>query len=380
MRPSEREPESRTLPPIWLSVVVAVFFGGLVALRMDPGVLEPALDGGNDFLAFYAGAKLGGTPDLYNPEKAREIQLGSAGMVAKGLSFVRLPYFALFLKPLGMLPYKTAYLVWQIANVAALVGFLALWKATPPKLTVALACCLAPALVSCLINGQDVFFLLLWIGLAARLLALNRPVAAGLVLSLCLQKYHLFALAPLWIVGQRRWRAGVGVCAGAAGLLALSFVGAGWSWPVEYLRVLSAPAIHPGVEVMPNIHGLASMDGFPFGFEVLLVALVAAAVWYVCRHGSEDYAMCATLAGGLLVSWHAYPADASLLIPAAAILLHKSSCRPTRILTFICVFPMTHVLFKRGVFPFDHVLHLSMLGMIAAMLIEVRRFRNPPTR
>jgi hypothetical protein len=157
MRPSDHAPEARTLPPIWLSVVVAVFFDGLAALRMDPGVLDQALRGGNDFLALYAGARLGRTPGFYNPERVREAQIKSAGMVGESLLFTRLPYCALFLKPLGMLPYKTAYWVWQIASVAALAGFLALWKATPPKLTEAFACCLAPALVSCPINGQDVF-------------------------------------------------------------------------------------------------------------------------------------------------------------------------------------------------------------------------------
>ena len=132
---------------------------------------------------------------------------------------------------------QAAYWIWQAASLAALAGFVTLWTLTPRRLTMAVTCSLAPALISCLINGQDVFFLLLWIGLAARLLCSDRPIAAGLVLSLCLQKYNLFALAPLWIIGQRRWRVGAGLAAGVAGLLAVSFAVAGRSWPLEYFKV-----------------------------------------------------------------------------------------------------------------------------------------------
>ena len=127
--------------------------------------------GANDFLSFYAGARLVGTPDLYNGEvhghravvvqvqrpdvegAARQVHpAGSAGNNAhrgseqlsdsgppgrksrtgqarKGipsdtLPFTRPPYYAVMLWPLGRLPYFPAYVIWQVLNVAALAGFI----------------------------------------------------------------------------------------------------------------------------------------------------------------------------------------------------------------------------------------------------------------
>jgi hypothetical protein len=72
-------------------------------------------------------------------------------------------------------------------------------------------------------NAQDVTFLLLWAALAVVLVRGGADFAAGLVLALCAQKFHLLVFLPVLIVAARRWRLGAGLVAGSAVLLALSF-------------------------------------------------------------------------------------------------------------------------------------------------------------
>ena len=142
------------------------------------------------------------------------------------------------------------------------------------------------------------------------------PFAAGLILSLCCIKYHLFALLPLLIAGRREWRFGSGVAGGGIVLVAVSFAVAGARWPIQYLNVISSSAIAPHEETMPNLHRL--LLGVPHRavFEVMLSLAVACLVWFIIRNSNFEYGMAAILVGGVLVSYHAYLDDCVLLIPA----------------------------------------------------------------
>ncbi len=272
------------------------------------------IHGANDFLMFYAGARLAGTPDLYgNPERVWQVQEETAGMANRALQFTRLPWVAAVLWPLGRLPYAAAYVVFQALSLAALAAFLALWPR--PRMNVALACAWSVPLSFAFAQAQDVTFLLLWVALAWRWHE-KRPWAAGAVLALCSAKFHLFLLLPLLIVGQRRWRMGGGLLGGGAALAAVSFAVAGPRWPVAYAASLMDPRINPGESFMPTLRGL--VVGWPgaMAWEIVLGLAVAAAVWGVARRGDFAAGMGAVLVGGLLVAHHAYMADLTLLIPA----------------------------------------------------------------
>ena len=68
---------------------------------------ERILVGDNDFMSFYAGARLVGTPGLYDPAKTRDLQLELIGMTEEARShFIRLPWFAALLWPICQLPYR----------------------------------------------------------------------------------------------------------------------------------------------------------------------------------------------------------------------------------------------------------------------------------
>ena len=317
------------------------------------------IHGANDFLSFYAGARLAGTPELYgNPERVWQVQEEMAGMASGVLQFLRLPWVAAALWPLGLLPYTAAYAVFQALSLGALAAFLALWP--KPRLTVALACAWSVPLSFVLAQAQDVTFLLLWVALAWRWHE-KRPWAAGAVLALCSAKFHLFLLLPLLIVGQRRWRMGGGLLAGGAALAAVSFAVAGASWPATYAATLTDPRINPGETFMPTLRGLVAAWPHAVVWEVVLGLAALAAVWRAVRRGDFMAGMGAVLVGGLLVARHAYLADLALLIPA----LVGAQVRP-RWLTIALLAPLWYLL-AMAISPHNAGLPLGMLAVLCAL-------------
>ena len=88
-------------------------------------LLPGAWQGRNEFLGFYAGARLVGGPNLYDRDAVRDEHVKAVGETGE-IQYGRLPCFAFFLKPLGLLPYRTAYAVWASLLAAAFAGFIAL--------------------------------------------------------------------------------------------------------------------------------------------------------------------------------------------------------------------------------------------------------------
>ena len=105
------------------TVVLLVLMSALLVFLAWP-VRDLVATGANDFLSFYAGARLVGTPDLYNGAAVRRFQTREIGIPSDTLPFTLPPYYAVMLWPLGRLPYFPAYVIWQVLNVAALAGFI----------------------------------------------------------------------------------------------------------------------------------------------------------------------------------------------------------------------------------------------------------------
>ena len=273
--------------------------------------------GADDFLALYAGARLAGTSQLYDPAAINQTQVATTGMAGgEAVIYTRLPWVALLLWPLGKLPYAWAHAIWFAMRFAAVIAFVLIWPHSRRSLT-AVVCCWSMPLALGLANGQDAPILLLWIALSERLQKSGKPFLAGLILALCTAKFHLFLLLPLLYLIHRRWPVLSGLAGGCAALLALSFAAGGRDWPVAYLRVLQLPDINPARWFMPNIHGFLP-SGVPEWIGMTVVA--AAGILGMLR---LDYrtGLAAALTGGLLLSYHAYFQDALLLIPAIMITL-----------------------------------------------------------
>ncbi len=292
----------------------------------------------SDFAAFYAGGKLLEEGRLYDTRRLQQIELAHAGKYALHHGYVRPPFHAAMLWPLSRLDYAMAVSVWNALLAAGLVGFVVLWRPPRWEITLLFTCISVPAFVG-FINGQDTAFLLFFLALAVCLHRRGNHFAAGMALSLCAAKFHLFLPVPLWIVGQRAWRFGGGLLAGGSALLLVSFLVAGWSWPVDFYESATQTGVSPNPGLMPNLHGaLAGVSHGPW-LEVLIGAGLAAATWMVARRMDFHYSLAFTLACGLLLSYHAYLPDMALLLPAGLAVIHASKLRLVRGLAAVLLLP-----------------------------------------
>jgi hypothetical protein len=269
-----------------------------------------------DFLSFYAGARLVGTADLYHPEAAYAVQQ----QVSHGKSIVgymRLPFYAVLLWPLGRLPYPAALTIWITLNLFALGAFIALWSPTPGS--VILCAWFLPAWFN-MAAGQDDALLLACIAGAALLLRRGHGFSAGLVFSLCAAKFQLFLLLPLFMLAHRLWRTALGFGLGALVLVLISFAAAGTHWPAEYLNLLQfANRIDP-IGKMPNLYGLFQGVRWAAVWITALSVAIIVGVWLVIRRSSMYYGVAVTVLGSLLISLHAYLYDCVFLLPVLLVL------------------------------------------------------------
>jgi len=369
--PSSAAPANRAHPPKWILWAIALM--GVVANVAQWSHKYGQISiGGNDFLAYYAGGKLTTDPGLYDPARVAQEQLKAAGMAGVALPVSRLPVFTAFMAPLVRLPYRTAYVVFQSFSLLAVVLAVLLWPSRGNRGAMAIACCWSVPLSAAFANGQDITFLLLCLSIVARLID-RRPALAGAVASLCLAKFHLFLLVPLWILAQRRWRFAAGLAGGVLACIVASFALQGPDWVHRYIHLILSPVESPDQAFMLNLHGICYSFGLPLVVELALCGVVAWLVWAVCRHAPEN-AWVATLAGGLLVSRHAYTQDCLILLPSLVLMLcAREKALPLRALAGILLLP---VLYMPAVarYPGAVIVPLAMLALVVMCLV------NPPAQ
>jgi hypothetical protein len=318
-------------------------------------------------MSFYCGARLVGTPDLYNPTRMIEVQTQAAGWSSRSRLYCRPPYYAMLVWPLSRLPYLQAYYVWQALSVAAVLLFVVLWPIGDAGLKAA-ACCWSFPLFSALAQGQDVTFVLALIAVVASLARKGRMFAGGLALAMCAAKFHIFLLVPFWIVAQKLWRFGLGFVAGAALLIAFSFLGGGSNWPADYLTLLLDPNTNPAAAVMPNFHG--NFAGLQNGGILELSATAAVAIvalWCFARMQFE-YGLVMTVASGILIAHHGYGADCALLIPGILIVLSSGKCAAERLIAFGLLIPVVYL----GTITGAPLIWLTRLALMAFVGLLVR--------
>jgi hypothetical protein len=148
---------------------------------------------------------------------------------------------------------------------------------------------------------------------------------------------------------------------GTAGLAAFSFLAAGPGWPRAYIRMIFSPQVNQGSIIMPNVHGLATGLPHTAALEVVLSVAVAIAALAVSRAARFELALAAALLGGLLMSWHAYPHDCAITIPAMLSVARWARSEIARMLAVICLSP----------FPYMATLLFGSLGIIPAALFFV---------
>jgi hypothetical protein len=287
-----------------------------------------------DFLAFYAGGKLAGSPTMYSPEAVFGAEKQAVGCHLENLIFVKPPFYALFMWPFAQLPFMMAFALWRTLGLAA-VGVV-LWKWPGDKLAGTAAAAWFIPLATNFTVGQDVAFVLLAVVGAYRLLKTGHDFWAGMVLGMCAIKFHLFPLLPILLIYRRLWRTILGgACTGIV-LFLSSFLSCGPHWLEAYRTALRDGRMNPYPWNMANLNGLFNYN---FGLVLPAAILVALLCWYLIRKSSLEMAIAVVLAGGVLITPHNTVSDALLFLPLLWI-ARESSLPVTRAMAAFLLTPM----------------------------------------
>ncbi len=330
--------------------------------------------GKNDFVTFYTGAKLAGSPELYSRDANLNSNKAELG-VTMDMVYIRPPFYAAFLRPLASLPYLQAYSLFTVFTVASALWFIVRFRRECDALPI-LASFSIPLLVT-FCAGQDSTFLLAFLGSAILLTREKRDFAAGLVLSLCALKFHLFLFIPLLLILKKRWKILKGGFCGGAALMAFGAFVNGPSSILRWIDVMRDPWINPAASGMPNLHGLAAVLGGGSILEVALSAVVCLLFIEMTRR-SDNYELLfsASLLCGLLLSYHSTLVDDVLLFPVLVLVLSSSTLVPLRVMAALILSPIPYFLALAGE-PYSAVLPVSMLLLLGGMAWSARLPSQP---
>ena len=331
---------------------------------------ERALRGQNDFAQLYAGARLAGTASLYSRSANLAVIRSVHGFTMETVVYTRPPFYAALLAPLRYLPYPTAYAFFSAAMLASILWFVIRFSKECAPLPFFAA--MSIPLLTALCNGQDTPLLLLILGSSILLTRRKLDFLAGLVMSLCAIKFHLFLFIPILLLCKKRWSILGG---GAAGLALLSGLGVlvnGVDSTLEYARVLRDPWINPSPVGMPNLHGLAAALGGDVRLEVVLAGIVLAAfLWITQRTDNFEYLLAASLVCGLLVSFHAGVSDTLVLFPAFVMTVASSDIEPLRASVALILTPIPYFMAFAGA-PYSAFLPAALLMLLGGYCVAAR--------
>jgi len=300
------------------------------------------------------------------------------------------PIFAIETVPLALVSQVVAF-----AIVAAASALLALWAAHRATGSAENALWLAvsyPAVYG-LLAGQLVFVALAIFTATWALLERDRPVAAGLVLSLCAYKPQLLVAYPIAMLVMPRARRGLlGLAAGGLGQVALSFV-------IAPRATLEFPSAIGRMAAYADAHFRESL-GFTWrafflslmpahrSIALILAAIAVAACGVVAVvamiRAKGDAALAVSIAtlATLACAWHCAPYEWVLLALPAWLLVPRA--RPSALATRALVFALiaTWVLVasvdaqtKSLGFAFHPA--LPLLCVVSAWLVRKAQFAAP---
>ena len=304
----------------------------ILASRVS-GAPEPT-----DFAVFYSGAKYLGTLNIYSlPEFAGPLEV----LGFDPHPFIRLPVYAFLIKPISGLPFDTALLVWRILTLLSCLGFVLLWPGN--RLTSAAAMSWSVPLWDALAVGQDISLFLFLTAAVLALIQRNRQWTAGILVSACALKFHLFLLFPLFLAGKRLWRTVVAALVGVVFELGLS----SWlmpGWVSSFTQSAFSETANAVTHNMFNLRGIFSGLAHPLALEIGFGIAVVAACWQLMLRSEPPKAIAAMLIGSLMIGHHAYLYDAALCLPLALLMFQKSESETVKICALLVMAPVLYLL------------------------------------
>ena len=334
--------------------------GGTLLVGLQHPALEAHLAGGDfDFVSFYAAGQIvrdGRAGELFQRQTQGDYQSRVCGR-AFPLLFYHAPFEALLFVPLASVSYRSAYRVWAFANLALV--FAAAWAlraflGTVERLgfRIALvAACLPPFFVT-IVQGQDSLLLLLIYSGAFVELKRRRELRAGCLLALGLFRPQLVVPFVVPFLLKKRWKFVTGFTVVASMLATVSLGLVGWHGLTDWLGLIKAEnaglaggaaladrSVHPAA--MASLRGLFSaalLTRIP-EFWVNAVSLGVSGLLFVgilmlwngdldAESSRFDRIVAATVTGILLISYHLYPHDLSLILLPLALSFSAIECAP----------------------------------------------------
>ena len=303
--------------------------------------------GYQDFTIFYSAAKIvrqGLGHRLYDVRTQYRIQQGfaPAANIRKGpLPYNHPPFEVLVFFPFSLLPYFVAYVLWGLVSFFILLLLFFLLR---PHISILRHLSVAHWLLAslgffptffALLQGQDTILLLLIFTQVFIFLKGEREFAAGCWLGLGLFRFHL--VLPLMLVllldGRKKAFVGFLVVALILGMISVAMVGAeaSWNYPGSVWR-MEQVMDRPGSVVpigMPNLRGLLERPLTRLvsrSFSDVLLALVSVALvlltaflWNTAAASTFNLRFSLCLIATVLVSYHTFAYDLSLLMLAIAL-------------------------------------------------------------
>jgi len=323
--------------------MLVLFLGGIVAINLFLywSARDLVLSGSNDFMHLWVAGRmtrLGQGANLYDSASQFAMQSEHSRFVRSAgapYPYLRPAFEALLFVPFSYLPLQAAYLLWTAVNVLML---LVTWSRIAPAVSALrglgvyvwlLACLAFFPVIAALMQGQDDILLLLLFTLAFLALRRQDDVWAGSWMGLALFRPQ-FALPVIFIVAcSRRWKFVLGVIFAALGFIGLTAGVYGWRMLLDYLPSLRSAEQtlnhdQSFISHMSNLHGLFSTflaGHLPSSAISLLVVVISAVLCVVAalsyaKHfrNSLDLAFSSAVLTAILVSYHAFAPDFSLLL------------------------------------------------------------------
>ena len=257
-------------------------------------------------------------------------------------------------------------------------------------------------LLTALCDGEDTPFLPAILGISILLTRRGKDFSAGLILSLCAIKFHLFLFLPvLWLL-KKRWRILGGAACGTIVLTVFGMLVAGVDSVWQYVKGVlwlnfsgliapqplgaagSDPWINPTATLKPNIHGLVANLHGDARLEFLLVAVVFVAFfWLTQKTNNYEFLFAASLVCGLLVSFHSGIVDDVVLFPVFVLVLGSCDNVPLRSLSALILTPIPYFMVMANA-PYSAalpILLLLLLGMFCtAQMASSHRVGHAPVK
>src|SRR5580658_7802473 len=322
----------------WVAARVAVLLlGGLfmahLALDSTPKLI--AYQGwGIDFLPMWAAAReaFGHPGRVYDFVGLTRFEHPWLGHFRGLRPFVYPPPALMAFLPFSLAPFSLANAVWTLGGVAAIVGVL--WqRLTSLRSLILIVMLLTPAAVLVVAAGQVTFYIAA-LTVAGIYALKEKPELAGVLFGIAgAMKPQALVLVPVALLALGAWRA-LGAAAIAAVLAALAsailFGADMWiAWLAAVPRfqhlVMTTPGLERGM-ITPTALGITlNLGESRLALWRAAFGLGAAAmVWWVFRT-TEDPArrIAALLGGGLFITPYAMHYDATLVAPAAVLMLSQ---------------------------------------------------------